>query len=197
VASGYPDKTLKRLFVGVALNEEALASLVGVQEKLREVATHQGVRFVRPDKLHLTLQFLDAQPSDAAEEIDRVAAPLCALVAPFEVTMKGLGAFPSFLRPKVLWVGIEEQTDSLLRLQETIATALVEFAKPGEATYTPHITLARVVPGSPQVGRAALPLSNELADQEIAMWRVEEVLLYESTPDGRYEVLRTWPLLGG
>lgn len=197
MASGYPNKTLRRLFVGIALSDEALASLVAVQEKLREVATHQGVRFVRADKLHLTLQFLDAQPDEAADAIEGLVAPLCASVPPFELTMKGLGAFPSFRRPKVLWTGIKEQTDSLLQLQEMIVASLTEFVKPNDDPYTPHITLARIVPGSPQVGRAVVPLAEELSDHEIASWLVKEILLYESAPDGRYDVLRTWPLQGG
>jgi len=185
---------LKRLFIGIALSEEVRLRLTEVQNGLREVATRQGVRFVREDKLHLTLVFLDTRPDEAVEELDRLGMEICADASPFELTLSGLGAFPSFRRPKVLWVGVEGQTDALVQLQAKFSAA----SMPGEAeSYLPHITLARVVPGSPQVGRSVLPLAEALAGKPIGTWEVGEILLYESTPDGRYEVLRTWPLFGG
>ncbi len=170
---------------------------MAVQDRLREVATRQGVRFVRPEKLHLTLLFLDAQPDEALDQFEQICKPICDSTPSFDLTISGIGAFPAMRRPKVLWTGISGDVEKLGNLQRQIQDGLSAFVKQEAGDYSAHITLARINPGSPQVGRDTQPLADELADQPIASFSVQEVVLFESTSDGRYEVVRTWPLHGG
>lgn len=175
---------MKRLFVGIALNDAARENVAAVQDRLREVATRQGVRFVRPEKLHLTLVFLgDAEP----EGVMAACAEVCARHAPTELFSTTLGGFPDLRRPKVVWLGVEGGIDALSALQADLAAALGQST----AEYIPHLTLARVSPGSKAVGYAAQTLELDLPPAKI---EVEEVSLFESNPDGRYEILASWPV---
>lgn len=177
---------MKRLFVGVALEDAARESVTAVQDRLREVATRQGVRFVRPEKLHLTLAFLgDADP----EPVIAGCAEVCTRHSPLMLTTTTLGGFPDLRRPKVVWLGLEGDLSALVALQADLASALGQPA----AEYIPHLTLARISPGSKAVGYATQTLELDLPPAGI---RAEEVSLFESTPDGRYEILASWPLSG-
>ena len=185
---------MKRLFVGFELSEEAREKVVAVQDRLREVATRQGVRFVRHEKIHLTLVFLGQQAEDSIEAIERTVSDVCARHRPLNLTLQHLGGFPGLVRPKVLWCGVEGEVQELQSLQNDLATALGPFAEPEAKAYAPHLTLARISPGSKEVGRLAGQIALELGTGEIVRWNPDHCTLFESTPDGRYEVLNRWPL---
>jgi len=59
------------------------------------------------------------------------------------VEVRGLGAFPSLRRPRVLWVGL--QGSGLVALAARVDAALTPLGFAPEAhAFTPHITLGRV-----------------------------------------------------
>lgn len=185
---------MKRLFLGIELPEDAREGVAALQSRLREVATRQGVRFVRPEKIHLTLVFLGPVPDDAIPAIDTACAPVCARHLALNLVAKGLGGFPHLQRPKVLWAGIEGDLERLTALQTDLAVGLSEWSEPEAKGYSPHLTLARISPGSKEVGWLAGNVANEFGDGDIAGWTVTEVTLFESTPDGQYLPLARWPL---
>lgn len=130
-----------RLFV--ALNPTAEAR----QDWGRVVATLQAndwpLRWVAVEALHLTLQFLG---SVADERIDAIVAALHATAArhvPFDMHVRGLGAFPNPRQPRVLWLGVEPDPP-LLALQRDLSDALGRLGFAAEKrAWSPHVTLAR------------------------------------------------------
>ncbi len=55
------------------------------------------------------------------------------------------GAFPSVTRPRVIYIGLGGQTDTLGRLQEKIASDLEGLGfKKEERAFTSHLTLGRL-----------------------------------------------------
>lgn len=185
---------MKRLFVGIELSSVARLKVAEVQDRLREVATRQGVRFVRPEKIHLTLVFLGDLPDESVDVIDVACRPACQTHLGFSLTAKGLGGFPDLRRPKVLWVGVEGDLERLRFLHADLARSLSDHAEVEDRDYSPHLTLARISPGSKEVGWLARGVSESLGEETIAQWSVSEVVLFESTADGRYEAVRRWPL---
>jgi 2'-5' RNA ligase len=185
---------VKRLFLGIELSPEARAEIAAVQDRLIEVATRQSVRFVRTDKLHLTLVFLGRLPEDSIADIDARCRPTCAAYGAFNLSVAGLSAYPHLQRPKVLWTGVGGDASSLVTLQANLKLMLGEYANDESDPFSPHITLARIRPGSAAVGRAVLPLVEELGDRTITDVKVTEAVLFESTPEGNYEPLLRWPL---
>ncbi len=133
-----------RAFIAVDLSPEVLDRLSQVVKGLREEIGDQAVRWVPIENMHLTLKFLgDVSLSnvDRVKEIIRTSAAGYPL---FAVSVGGVGAFPSLLRARVVWAGVEGPPD-LISVQRMID---VETARLGYASedrpFKPHLTLGRV-----------------------------------------------------
>lgn len=183
-----------RLFIGIALSQDAAAALLAVRERFAAVSPD--LRWSPPENWHVTLQFLGAAGEEQAGCLAEHLASLRA--APVPIRISGLGFFE---RAGVFWAGVE-LTPELLALQQhvTAATRRCGFV-PEERAYSPHMTLARTPSRS---GRRALgPLQAAVARSRIALraeFMAEEFLLYESIPGARgsrYEVRARFPLAAG
>jgi len=131
--------------VAIELSEQLKAELSSIQETLKVKGVADQVRWVKPDGIHLTLQFLGDVPADRVKEISLAMADATRGVAPFNLSFAGVDCFPSTSRPNVLWVGVEGDSDTLAGLQANIQTRLARQGYPPEKRkYTPHLTLGRV-----------------------------------------------------
>jgi 2'-5' RNA ligase len=64
---------------------------------------------------------------------------------PFMITLSGVGIFPDESHPRVLWVGIQDETGHLVQLQRTLEASLSRCGfRPEDRPFTPHLTLARL-----------------------------------------------------
>ncbi len=102
------------------------------------------MRWVRRESLHLTLKFLGEVPEKRIPEIEKVLSEAGSITGPFEIGLRGTGVFPSYSRPRVLWVGIKEN-GHLSELQRAVEDKLSEEGFPKEdRPFHPHITIGRV-----------------------------------------------------
>jgi len=145
-----PD-AVQRLFFAVLLPPEVRAAVAAAGQPLEEVG--QELRWARPEALHLTLCFLGACGPDRAAAAHGVGAEAAAGVGPFEVTLGGLGVFPTLARPTVVWVGVVGGARELTTLHTRLAT-LDEGA--GAARFAAHVTVARVQQRANRGARAAI-----------------------------------------
>ncbi len=142
-----------RIFISVNLPAPAqkeLAKLVKKWEKF-----HWPVRWEKVEKIHLTLAFLGKAKSPSQRLVGlwpkklKVVIKLAVReIKPFEVGVKGLGAFPDFVRPRIVWLGLKGDLQSLARLQKQISQELsaagFEFS---QRPFRPHLTIGRVKKG--------------------------------------------------
>jgi 2'-5' RNA ligase len=134
-----------RTFIAIELDESIKDSLIKLQERLKGEAPRGSVRWVRPEGIHLTLKFLGDVPANQIGEITRALARSCQGFAPFYLSCGGLGCFPNLKRPRVLWVGIQEETGTLAQLQKAIEENVAPLGYPTEKRkFSPHLTLGRV-----------------------------------------------------
>jgi 2'-5' RNA ligase len=134
-----------RTFIAIELSSEVLAALGQVQARLRRGEGGQAGRWVKAEGVHLTLKFLGEVPSERLEAIYQAVDQACLGCAPFELTVAELGCFPNLRRPRVVWVGVQEETGQLAGLQEAVERELNRLGFPPEGRkFTPHLTLARV-----------------------------------------------------
>jgi 2'-5' RNA ligase len=180
-----------RAFVAVELPESLRARCAAVTERLRGEAGK--VSWVKPGNLHLTLKFLgDATPSQAERLIGSLAHKLAKL-SPFELELRGLGAFPSLRRPRVIWVGVAEGGPALCVLAQKVEGSAVKAGFPREArAFSPHLTLGRVKigggadartrPGGPPGGTLGRLLARE-DPGSLGRFSVRDVALIRSRLD--------------
>ncbi len=134
-----------RTFIAIPLPEAVLAEFEKMIEKMRPL--YREVKWVKPHSIHLTLKFLG---NLTREELDRTFAAMDAVfrnpVSPFSLTVGGLGAFPNFRRPRVLWVGVGgEGMPALHQLQSRVEDTLEKQGFPREERrYSPHLTVGRI-----------------------------------------------------
>jgi 2'-5' RNA ligase len=133
-----------RTFIAIELDESIKESLTKLQERLKSQVPQGSVRWVRPEGIHLTLKFLGDVPADQIGEITKALERSCQGLAPFSFSCGGLGCFPNLKRPRVVWVGIQEETGTLAQLKKAIEENVATLGYPPEKrTFSPHLTLGR------------------------------------------------------
>ena len=178
-----------RAFIAVEISSLVIRELVHVIDRLKHRI--EGIRWVSPENLHVTLKFL-ARIDEA--QVDPIVATLedhLRLFSPFIISAKGLGTFPNPTRPHVLWVGLEGT--QLGVLAATVERALDPLGfLPEKRAFQPHLTIGR--------WRESQKASPQLA-QDLAQWsdrhfgdsKISGVTLFQSIlkPQGaEYHALR-------
>ena len=102
------------------------------------------IRWVNPKGIHLTLAFLgeldDAQLADATQAAEVAAQQVRA----FHYQLTHLGIFGTVRHPRVLWMGIDEPSGMLNRLQYILHQQLEQRGfELDKRPFSPHLTLAR------------------------------------------------------
>lgn len=165
---------MQRLFAGLALHPTARDAIEKAIEGPRKRLP--SFNWQAADKWHITLQFLGLAPVDRIEALAQALADCRDGRIPVE--LRAMGAFPDMRGPKVLWVGVKDQTKGLVELHRRLiaATGKLGFESDGRR-FTPHITVARARggPGHP-VARELTPL----LDTTICQTVLSELVLFRS-----------------
>jgi len=100
--------------------------------------------WLRPED-HLTLHFFEELDFEQIPTVVEAMVEAAALFLPFGIEVRGVGAFPSAQRPRVIWAGLGEGSAAVISIVERMRKAL---SSRGFATenrpFIPHLTLARV-----------------------------------------------------
>jgi len=180
------DETLIRAFVALDLDDAMRTRLVELIETLR--GPINGVRWVRPEGIHLTLRFLGYGRRDRLDALGDALRGLANESTAGAAEVSGLGTFPERGRSRVLWIGIH-LPDSILRLQQACESAAVAagFA-PESRPFAPHLTLARF----PEPARRPV-----LPPVDLGRTALDPLVLYRSQPGAGgsvYTRMYTFPL---
>ena len=134
-----------RVFIAVPLPQPLLRELASLQRRLGDQVPDRGVRWVRPESIHLTLKFLGDTSTEKLPEIKRALTAVARNVPVCTFSVAGLGCFPNPRCPRVVWVGVQEPTGRLAALQDSIEEVLTPLGyEPEGRGFTPHLTLGRV-----------------------------------------------------
>ncbi len=193
-----PEETL-RTFIAIELDQTLQRELKRVQEKFKRVMPPEGVRWVNPDGIHLTLKFLGDTPAGRVAEVEAGLQRAAAGFAPFEFTVEGRGCFPNTRRPRVIWVAVRDKGQVLQRLAAAVEREVAPLGWPTEERgFSPHLTLGRVTKNADSRAEAAIGQAVEKSVvEQIGMQRVTQVSLIKSDlrPAGAvYTILTHVPL---
>lgn len=130
-----------RLFVALNVPDSVRERLYRAAAPLRD--EDLPVRWVTPDRYHLTLKFLGDVPVSRQARVEESLASIAQRTPPIEIRLGSFGAFPTIRRPRILWAGVDA-TPELRCLKQDIEWGLAEqgFARETRA-FHPHFTLAR------------------------------------------------------
>jgi 2'-5' RNA ligase len=187
-----------RTFVAIELDEECRRNLATAIEKMAHAV--EGIKWVTPESAHLTLKFIgqldEKDVPDALEVLESAAAR----ARPFTMRVKGISAFPSKKKPRVIHAPVEESSGVLEELAEAVDAGLAEKLdiEREKRQFKPHITLGRTQKGTscPPIEK----LASEVREPGFGEVEVDEIVLMKSdlTPRGAiYTPLEHVPLTGG
>jgi 2'-5' RNA ligase len=126
---------------------------------------------VQPDRMHLTLLFIGSvrrtEMDSLVESIDRAVSGR----GPCSLTLTRLACLPESGEPRLM-AAVGEGDGYLIEVQKRLAARLTRLRPKAERErFLPHVTVARLTPGSPR------PV--ELKIDPIS-WNIQEVRLMES-----------------
>src|SRR5579871_2154924 len=137
-----------RLFLAAELPQ-------GVRDELAQwtreaVGRGSQPRRVEPESLHITLCFLGEQPSSAVTQIAAALDDSAELVGAVDELRLGAPVWLPLRRPRVLAVEVGDPSGALRRLRDALAGELARSLAwdPGHERFRPHVTVARMRPGS-------------------------------------------------
>lgn len=178
-----------RLFAALWLPEPLAEAARRRLERLRAGA--RGVRWVRPEQLHLTLKFLGETPGDRRPAVEGALAGAAAAGRPIDLRLTSGGVFPSGGPPRVLWLGAEPAGE-LAALAGAVDEALAPLGFPPESRpFRPHLTLGRAEPGA-VFDRAIL--AREMAEPPAVAGSLALVRSVLGPGGPQYTTIAEWPL---
>lgn len=131
-----------RLFFAITLPDAIRDALAQETAELR--AEIRSITWVAPQLLHITMKFLGECDETALDGIQRVARSVATSAQPISLSLGGGGAFPNFLAPRVVWIGMHNAAP-LITLAAKLERSLEPLGFAAEARpFRAHITLGRV-----------------------------------------------------
>ena len=156
----------------------------------------RGVSWVGTDNLHITLKFLGDVEDQRAEEIGASLGAAVADIDAFDIALRGLGAFPTPVHPRVIWAGVGTGERSLAAIAAAVERSLAPLGFPADARgFSAHVTLGRV--REPRRDPALTDALARAVEAELGSACVDHVVLMRSqlSPRGaRYSDLAVLPL---
>jgi len=132
-----------RLFIAIELTQDIKDKLKMLEEELCFVCP-QG-KWVKPDNIHLTLNFLGYIKEDLVRETTESIIKSVKNFGSFDIEVKGASYFPEKGDPRVIWVGIGSGSEKVFSLHSKIKEALLSFNfEPEKDEFKAHLTLGRI-----------------------------------------------------
>jgi len=168
---------LIRSFLAIELPKPILKKIEEVQGDLR--STHADVRWVSPEKIHLTLKFFGNIEESRIDLILKSIEEPIRDTSPFSLNVHGIGAFPHLKNPRVIWMGLVDGKEDLASFQKQIEKQLEKIGfQPEDRPFHPHLTLGRMK--SSQGKEELVGRMEKYREEEFGDFQVERATLFKS-----------------
>ena len=184
-----------RTFIALELSDEAKQELSRVTGLLKKVDAD--VKWATPEAIHITLKFLGNIPEKKTTFVIESLKLVVSQIPSFDITLGGIGVFPGWSAPRILWIDINEGHESLEKLAGSIRSVMFKagFGE-DERQFSPHITVGRIKSGR---NKAVLRKEAGLIEVVPILIPISRVTFFKSilTKEGaRHTVLSAWDLTG-
>ena len=186
-----------RLFAAVPLEEPVRRLIHDVQRELE--SENWPLRWVDPDRIHLTIRFFGETPTTAVDDLKRVLSGVARRSRATLYQTGQLGAFPSMATPQVIWIGLEGRLKSLEQTADLVEKSAKELGfRPEKRRFQGHVTVARVRNDAPTIeefGAVAEHLTLPPIDLPAERLQLIRSILSPHAPS--YSVLGEWQIGDG
>ena len=168
---------LIRCFVAIEIPDYLKSKIDQYTNSLKQVAPK--IKWIKARNLHITLKFLGEIPHTMVQQVQNELFGITKIVQSFEMSIQGAGFFPNQYKPRVIWLGIQnDENHSIFKLHEWVDKKLEPLGFVREKRrFSPHLTLGRIkFPGN----------YSELADFinqnefQPSVFKINEVVLMKS-----------------
>jgi 2'-5' RNA ligase len=168
-----------RIFFAIDLPEHAKEQLGGFINRLKKKSRSHGIRWSKPENLHITLQFLaEAKTEHLSALIENVKSRVKEITQASTLVFGRLHLFPSPYRPRVIVLDIAPQ-EELFALASVIGEGIKASNYEIESRpFRAHLTLGRIK----QPQEMNLSFLSECDIPAFEAIDVSEVVLFRSEP---------------
>jgi len=173
-----------RAFLAIEPPSDILSAIESLQKQLKKDVAGK-VSWSRPQGIHLTLKFFGNISQNDVKNICVAAEKRIALASPLLLKIEKTGCFFANKSPRVLWLGVDGETDRLAILQAHLEE---DFEKIGfvreNRRFHPHLTLGRIKDSGPP--KETEKILRRYADYRAGEFVCKEMFLFQSrlTPQG-------------
>ena len=184
-----------RIFIGIPLSKEVEREVEKLYKSLKK--KHWKVKWEPIHKIHLTLAFLGniknkksktkntnlkTEKLQSVGIIKAAVEDVCQSLQSIKVEFKGLGCFPDYDWPRIIWLGLKGDLKSLSFLQKKIRENLKKAGFDfDERPFRAHLTLGRIKRARAkerrEIGRQIKKMQKMDFKKE---WVIDKVVVYES-----------------
>lgn len=179
-----------RLFAALDVPDEIAALLLPLQKGVT------GAKWRPRENLHVTLRFFGDVVEPLADEIDAALDLIAGAHAPFDIRLKGAGAFGG-ADPHAIWMGVGESAPLNKLAEECERAARRAGLAPEPRKFQPHITMAYLAGADLS---AVQNFVSRLSLFESAPFRMDRIGLYSSwnrkSAPNLYRLEAEYPLRG-
>lgn len=176
VSTNNSEKSI-RTFIAIELPLPLREELSQVGIDLGIDLPKRAIRWVKPANIHLTLRFIGNMPVDKVAELSQEMDLKTSKLQPFMLRLGKLGCFPNQRRPRIIWIGLEGDTNQLMKLHQMVESAVENLGwKREKRRFHPHLTIGRVKE-SRLIARSNIPYNQELLNR---LFLVDSVYLVRS-----------------
>jgi 2'-5' RNA ligase len=174
-------KAVIRSFIAIDLSMDVSRRVseltLGLQAEMEDLP----IRWVPSENIHLTLKFLGDVSVANVEHLTEILQSVAGTHHCFEISVGGIGVFPGFRKPRVIWLGVEAPS-MLMNVQHSITHETERLGyQSEERDFSPHLTIGRVARGANY--RELRSISKRLKSETVGFLgatRVEQLHLYKS-----------------
>jgi 2'-5' RNA ligase len=186
-----------RVFIAIDIGEAIRKALGRLQDELRGKADikKSDAKWVNPENIHLTLKFLGEIKDEQVVDVCNITGEVASRHESFELNVESVGHFGG-KSARVLWVGMGQNCEKLLELQQDLEQQLDLAGWLRETRkFSGHLTLCRI--RNPRAGVKLAQLAQDYGDFKLGTAPADSVSVYQSqlTPQGPiYTVLGNYQL---
>jgi 2'-5' RNA ligase len=167
-----------RTFIAVKASQRVTNNVAKVVGRLGALCDQY--RWVEPENLHVTLNFVGDVVDVEVPELCKLIRDAVQPIEPFDLSLHGVGGFPNAEEPRVLWIGVDEGAESLKRLYNALAEVLHHWGVNKDRNqYVPHMTMGRLTRGG-RWNDELLALVHKLRNHDGGFCSVNQVIVYSS-----------------